>query len=128
TNAARGDLPAGPPNRPNYRKVNPADAPIMILSLTSKTLPLGQIYDTANTILAQKISQVSGVGQVFVGGGQQPAVRVSVDPGALAGVGLSLEDVRNTITTASSNQPKGSVSGSVLSSTIASNDQLTNAA
>ena len=127
-NAAGGDLPAGLPTRPNYRKVNPSDAPIMIVALSSKTLQLSKVFDTANTILAQKISQVSGVGQVTVGGGQQPAVRVSVDPVALAGVGLSLEDVRNTITTASSNQPKGSVSGSVLSSTIASNDQLTNAA
>ena len=74
--------------RPNYRKVNPADAPILILSLTSETLPLAQVFDAANTVLAQKISQVDGVGQVFVGGGQQPAVRVQVDPVALAGVGL----------------------------------------
>ncbi|HET9751793.1 MAG TPA: efflux RND transporter permease subunit, partial [Myxococcales bacterium] len=72
-NAAGGDLPAGLPNRPNYRKVNPADAPIMIVALTSKTLPLSQMFDVANTILAQKISQVDGVGQVFVGGAQQPA-------------------------------------------------------
>src|SRR5205823_12483293 len=79
-NAASGGLPAGLPDRPNYRKVNPADTPIMIVALTSKTLTLSQMFDTANTILAQKISQVSGVGQVFVGGSQQPAVRISVDP------------------------------------------------
>jgi multidrug efflux pump len=127
-NAAGGDLPAGLPNRPNYRKVNPADQPILIVSLTSKTLPLGQIFDTANTILAQKISQVSGVGQVFVGGGQQPAVRVSVDPGALAGVGLSLEDVRTALSRATVNSPKGGLSGETQTRSIAANDQLTSAA
>ena len=127
-NAAGGDLPAGLPFRPNYRKVNPADAPILIVSLTSKTLPLAQMFDTANTILAQKISQVSGVGQVYVGGAQQPAVRISVDPIALAGVGMSLEDVRAALSRATSNQPKGSFTGSMQSSSITSNDQLTNAA
>ncbi|TMA25625.1 MAG: multidrug efflux RND transporter permease subunit [Deltaproteobacteria bacterium] len=123
-NAAGGDLPPGLPNRPNYRKVNPADAPILILSLTSKTLPLGQIFDVANTILAQKVSQVSGVGQVFIGGGQQPAVRVSVDPGALAGLGLSLEDVRTVLSRATLDSPKGSLSGAVQTRSIAANDQL----
>ena len=96
-NAASGDLPQNLPSRPNYRKVNPADTPIMIVALTSKTLQLSQMFDVANTILAQKISQVSGVGQVFVGGAQQPAVRVSVDPEALAGVNLSLEEVRTAL-------------------------------
>ncbi len=123
-NAAGGDLPAGLPSRPNYRKVNPADAPIMILSLTSRTLPLGQVYDTANTILAQKISQVSGVGQVFVGGGQQPAVRVSADPEALAGLGLTLEDVRLVLSRATVDQPKGSLSDAAQTRSIAANDQL----
>src|SRR5207237_6411427 len=92
-NAAGGDLPANRPTRPNYRKVIPADAPILILSLTSQTVPLGVVFDQANTVLAQKISQVPGVGQVFVGGGQQPAVRVQADPQALAGMGLTLEEV-----------------------------------
>ena len=126
-NAAGGDLPAGLPNRPNYRKVNPADAPILIVALTSKTLQLSKMFDVANTILAQKISQVSGVGQVFVGGAQQPAVRVSVDPVALAGVGLSLEDVRNTLSRATANSPKGSFSGALQSRSIDANDQLTDA-
>jgi hydrophobe/amphiphile efflux-1 (HAE1) family protein len=127
-NAAGGDLPAGLPNRPNYRKVNPADAPIMIVALTSKTLPLSEMFDVANTILAQKISQVDGVGQVFVGGAQQPAVRVSVDPVALAGVNLSLEDVRAALARATANSPKGSFSGATQTRSIDANDQLTNAA
>jgi multidrug efflux pump subunit AcrB len=127
-NAAGGDLPAGLPNRPRYQKVNPADAPILIVALTSKTMPLGPLFDTANTILAQKISQVSGVGQVTVGGGQQPAVRVSVDPVALAGVGLSLEDVRSALSRATANSPKGALSGTMQASSINANDQLTNAA
>jgi len=123
-NAAGGDLPANLPTRPNYRKVNPADAPILILSLTSATIPLGQVFDQANTVLAQKISQVPGVGQVFVGGGQQPAVRVQADPQALAGLSLSLEDVRAALANATVNQAKGSVSGSAQMRTLAANDQL----
>ncbi len=86
--AAGGELPPDLPLKPSYRKVNPADAPILIIALTSETLQLSEVFDTANTILAQKIAQVHGVGQVFVGGGQQPAVRVQVDPAALAGMGL----------------------------------------
>ena len=109
-NAAAGDLPANLPSRPTYRKVNPSDAPILILALTSRTLPLSQVFDTANTVLAQKVSQVSGVGQVFVGGAQQPAVRVQVDPNALAGLGMSLEGVRNVLAQATLDQPKGSLS------------------
>ncbi len=127
-NAAGGDLPAGLPSRPNYRKVNPSDTPILIVALTSKTLSLSQMFDTANTVLAQKISQVPGVGQVFVGGSQQPAVRISVDPVALAGVGLSLEDVRATLLRATANQPKGGLSGPLRTASISANDQLTNAA
>jgi hydrophobe/amphiphile efflux-1 (HAE1) family protein len=126
-NAAAGDLPANLPTRPNFRKVNPADAPILILSLMSKTLPLAQVYDAANTILAQKISQVEGVGQVFVGGGQNPAVRVQVDPAVLAGLGLGLEDVRTVLSQATVDQPKGSLSGAHQAQTIASNDQLVGA-
>ena len=123
-NAAGGDLPTNLPSLPKYQKVNPADQPIMILSLTSDTLPLGLVFDAANTVLAQKIAQVAGVGQVFVGGGQQPAVRVQVDPVALAGVGLSLEDVRATLATATIDSPKGAISGAMQTVTLAANDQL----
>jgi hydrophobe/amphiphile efflux-1 (HAE1) family protein len=126
-NAAAGELPANLPFRPTYRKVNSADNPILIISLKSKTLPLAQVFDAANTILAQKISQVQGVGQVNVGGGQQPAVRVQVDPGALAGVGLGLEDVRGALGTLTANRPKGSVSDGAQTQAIAANDQLTGA-
>ena len=127
-NAAGGDLPANLPSRPNFRKVNPADAPILILSLRSDTVPLGQVFDAANTILAQKMSQVDGVGQVFVGGGQQPAVRVQVDPDALAGLGLSLEDVRSVLTSSTVDQAKGSLSNGMQSRAIGANDQLIGAA
>ncbi len=127
-NAAAGDLPANLPSHPTYRKVNPADAPILILSLTSRTLPLSQVFDTADTVLAQKVSQVPGVGQVFVGGAQQPAVRVQVDPEALAGVGLGLENVRSALAQATLDQPKGALSDADRTRTIAANDQLTDAA
>ncbi len=127
-NASMGDLPANLPSRPNYRKVNPADAPILILWLRSGTLPLSRVYDAANTVLAQKIAQVPGVGQVFVGGGQQPAVRVQVDPQALAGVGLGLEDVRSALARATVDAPKGSVDGPDATHAIAANDQLGGAA
>jgi hydrophobe/amphiphile efflux-1 (HAE1) family protein len=127
-NASSGDLPTNLPTRPNFRKVNPADAPILILSLTSDAVPLAQIYDAANAILAQKISQVDGVGQVFVGGGQQPAVRVQVDPNALAGAGLGLEDVSSVLAQATVDQPKGAVSGTRQAQALAANDQLYRAA
>ena len=123
-NAAMGDLPPNLPSRPGYRKVNPSDAPILILSLTSTTLPLSRIYDVTNSILAQKISQVPGVGQVFVGGGQTPAVRVQVDPAALAGLGIGLEDVRSLLAKSTIDSPKGSLAGPVQSQSIAANDQL----
>ena len=126
-NAAGGDLPANLPSRPGFRKVNPADAPILILSLKSKTLPLAKVFETANSVLAQKIAQVPGVGQVFVGGGQQPAVRVQVDPVALAGVHLGLEDVRTALTQASVDQPKGSINGAQQAMALAANDQLNGA-
>jgi hydrophobe/amphiphile efflux-1 (HAE1) family protein len=122
--AAGAELPAGMPTRPTYRKVNPANAPILILALTSDTIPLSQVYDTANTILGQKISQVPGVGQVFVGGGQQPAVRVQTDPAILAGLGLTLEDVRNVLAQSTLDQPKGIITGDRQSFTIAANDQV----
>ena len=126
-NAAAGDLPPNLPTRPNFRKVNPADAPILILSLTSKTLQLAQVYDAANTILAQKIAQVQGVGQVFVGGGQNPAVRVQVDPAVLAGLGLGMEDVRTVLSQATVDQPKGTLAGASQAQSIAANDQLVGA-
>src|SRR5512142_2656658 len=127
-NAAAGDLPANLPSHPTYRKVNPADAPILILSLTSRTLPLSQVFDTADTVLAQQVSPVPGVRQVFVGGAQQPAVRVQVDPDALAGVGLGLENVRSALAQATLDQPKGALSDADRTRTIAANDQLTDAA
>ncbi len=123
-NAAAADLPTNLPFRPNYRKVNPSDTPIMIIALTSATLPLPQVFDAADTVLAQKIAQVEGVGQVFVGGGQQPAVRVQVDPEAAAGVNLTLADVRQVLTGASVNRPIGNQGGELQSNTLATNDQL----
>jgi multidrug efflux pump len=125
-NAAGGDLPANLPSRPNYRKANPSDAPILIISLRSKSLPLPSVFEAANTVLAQKLAQVPGVGQVGVGGGVQPAVRVQVDPAALAGLGIGLEDVRTALANATSNQPKGGV-GAAQWQTIAVDDQLLDA-
>ena len=122
--AAGGELPSNLPTRPTYRKVNPADAPIMVVSLTSDSLPLAQVFDAANTVLVQKLSRVDGVGQVFVGGGQQPAVRVQVDPDALAGVGLGLEDVRTALAAATADAPKGALSGGGQTRVITANDQL----
>ncbi|HEY6475528.1 MAG TPA: multidrug efflux RND transporter permease subunit [Polyangia bacterium] len=127
-NASLSELPPNLPSLPNYRKVNPADSPILILSLTSKTLPLAQVFDAANSVLAQKISQIDGVGQVFVGGGQQPAVRVQIDQEALAGHGLSLEDVRAALASSTANQPKGTLTGAKLTYNIAATDQLLGAA
>jgi hydrophobe/amphiphile efflux-1 (HAE1) family protein len=127
-NAAGGELPANLPTRPTYRKVNPADSPILILSASSETIPLPQVYDIANSVIAQKISQIEGVGQVTVGGGAQPAVRVQADPALLAGLGLSLEDVRSALTHTTVNQPKGSVGGATQSSVLAANDQIFGAA
>jgi hydrophobe/amphiphile efflux-1 (HAE1) family protein len=122
--AAAAELPTNLPFRPTYRKVNPADSPILILSLTSPTLPLKDVFESANTVLAQKIAQVRGVGQVFVGGGQQPAVRVQVDPVALAGSGLSLNDVHKVIAAETVDQPKGNIVGPQRAESIAANDQL----
>ncbi|HEY0251406.1 MAG TPA: efflux RND transporter permease subunit, partial [Kofleriaceae bacterium] len=125
-NAAGGDLPANLPSRPNYRKVNPSDAPIMILALRSKTLPLPKVFEAANTVLAQKISQVRGVGQVGVGGGVQPAVRIRFDPTSLAAMGLGIEDLRTQISNATSNQPTGGI-GATQSYALDVEDQLLNA-
>ena len=123
-NAARSQLPPNLPNNPWYRKVNPADAPIMILALTSDTLPVGKLYDAADSILAQKLSQVEGVGQVFVGGGAKPAVRVQVDPGQLSSLGYGLEDVRAGLQRVNANSPKGELSGAATSWAINATDQL----
>jgi multidrug efflux pump len=108
-NGARSLLPTGMPSNPSYRKVNPADAPVMVLALTSDTLGPGRIYDAASTILAQKLSQIKGVGQVSVGGSSLPAVRVELNPMALNQYGISLETVRTTLAAANANRPKGMI-------------------
>ena len=110
-NAARTQLPVNLPNNPTYRKVNPADAPIMILAVTSDLLPIGRVYDAADSILAQKLSQVEGVGQVFVGGGAKPAVRVQVDPNLIAKLGIGLDQVRAALRAVNANTPKGELAG-----------------
>ena len=122
-NAARNLLPTGLPGNPTYRKANPADAPIMILSLTSDTMTLGQLYDAASSILAQKISQVEGIGQVSVGGSSLPAVRVEMNPSALHKYGIGTEDVRNAIAAANANRPKGIVEDDTHHWQIYANDQ-----
>ena len=123
-NAARSNLPANLPGNPTYRKVNPADSPVMILALTSPTATKGQMYDAASTILAQKLSQVNGVGQVSVGGSSLPGVRVEVNPMALNKYGIGLEDVRSALSAANSNVPKGHFAGASRTWTIDDNDQL----
>jgi multidrug efflux pump len=122
--AAAGELPPDLPLRPSYRKVNPADAPILIIALRSDTLPLSQVFDAANTVLAQKISQVRGVGQVFVGGGQQPAVRVETNPQALAGMNVNMADVRKAIAATTVDEAKGTVAGNTQAATLGANDQI----
>jgi hydrophobe/amphiphile efflux-1 (HAE1) family protein len=122
--AAGGELPPTLPVKPTYRKVNPSDAPTLIISLTSDALPLAQVFDAANNILAQKISQVHGVGQVSVAGGQQPAVRVQLDPSSLAGMGVSSADVRNALSATTADDAKGTIVGKVQSSSIGANDQV----
>src|SRR5476651_1326179 len=123
-NAAGNLLPADLPAPPIYAKVNPADAPILALALTSKTLPLPQVEDYADTRLAQKISQLAGVGLVSISGGQRPAVRVQANPRALAAYGLNIDDLRSTIANANVNTPKGSFDGPSRAYTINANDQL----
>ena len=123
-NAAGNLLPADLPAPPIYAKVNPADAPILTLALTSKTLPLTQVQDLANTRLAQKISQQPGVGLVSLSGGQRPAVRVQVNPRALAAYGLNIDDLRTTLGSANVNTPKGNFDGPTQASTINANDQI----
>jgi multidrug efflux pump len=127
-NAAASYLPADLPNPPIYSKINPADAPILTLALTSKDLPLDQVEDLADTRLAEKISQVSGVGLVSIGGGQKPAVRVEANPTALSSYGISLEQVRAAIAAANVDEAKGNFDGPLQAYTIGANDQLLTAA
>ena len=123
-NAAAGQLPPTMPNPPIYRKTNPADTPVLMLALTSETLPLTVVSDYANSILAQKISQMPGVGLVTIGGQQNPAIRVQVNPAQLAGVGLDLEAVRTALSTATVDQPKGTLYGANQAFALQTNDQL----
>jgi len=123
-NAAANDLPINLPNTPTFRKINPADAPIMILAMTSESLKPTDVYETADEIVAQRLSQVEGVSQVFVGGSEKSAVRVQINPGALASTGLSLEDVRTLIGQVNVDSPKGSFDGEHHSYMLESNDQL----
>jgi len=123
-NAASGQLPKNLPSPPTYRKVNPADSPILLLSATSDTLPLTTVSDAVDAQLAQQISQISGVAQVTIGGQQKPSIRVQVDPAKLVAKGLSLEDVRSQIAITTVDSPKGNIDGATRAYTIYANDQL----
>ena len=123
-NAALGQLPANLPTRPSYRKVNPADAPILIIALTSDTATRPQMFDIADSILAQKLSQLPGIGQVFVGGGARPAVRVEVNPSRLNSMGIGIEQVAAALASANANHPKGELTDAGTSWEITDNDQL----
>jgi multidrug efflux pump len=127
-NAARADLPSNLPSNPTYRKVNPADAPILILALTSKTLTRGQMYDAASNILAQRLSQLSGIGNVIIGGSTLPAVRVELNSQALYKYGIGLEDVRAALASANANSPKGTIDDGNRRFQIYTNDQANVAA
>jgi HAE1 family hydrophobic/amphiphilic exporter-1 len=123
-NAAGGTLPKNLPSPPTYRKVNPADSPIMLLSATSDTLPITEVSDSVDAQLAQQISQISGVAQVSIGGQQKPAIRIQIDPARLVAKGLSMEDVRSQIAITTVDSPKGNIDGTTRSYTIYANDQL----
>ena len=127
-NAAAGTLPANLPYPPVYAKVNPADAPILTLALTSDTLPIDEVSDAADTLLQPKLSEITGVGRVTVQGGLRPAVRVRVDPARLAAYGISMEDVRSAVANANVNGAKGGFDGSRLAFALGANDQLVDAA
>lgn len=127
-NASRTVLPTGLPSNPSYRKVNPADTPVMILALTSDKLSRGQMYDAASTVLAQSLSQVDGIGQVNIGGGALPAVRIQLDPNRLAAQGLALEDIRVAVTATNVNRPKGVLDDGSRTWQIVANDQARSAA
>ncbi len=126
-NAASGQLPKNLPSPPTYRKVNPADSPILLLSATSDSLPLTTVSDAVDAQLAQQISMISGVAQVIIGGQQKPAIRVQIDPAKLVAKGLSLEDIRSVITNTTVDSPKGNIDGVSKAYTIYANDQLLNA-
>ncbi|MBO0862437.1 MAG: efflux RND transporter permease subunit, partial [Chloracidobacterium sp.] len=123
-NASRSQLPTNLPGNPNYRKVNPADAPIMLLSLTSDTIEIRNLYDLAYSVLQQKISQVAGVGQVIVGGSSLPSVRVELNPYAVNKYGIGLEEVRQALASANANRPKGQLSNDGATWEIHVSDQL----
>jgi multidrug efflux pump len=123
-NAARGQLPTDLPGQPGYWKVNPADSPIMLLAMTSNNITLPEIYDAADSVIAQKLRQVSGIGEIFVGGGARPAVRVQVNPGQINNYGISLENVRSVLSAANSNRPKGQLSDSERAWGVTDSDQL----
>jgi multidrug efflux pump len=126
-NAARGQLPAGLPSNPTYRKYNPADSPIIILALTSESYPVSKIYDAADSILAQKLAQIEGVGQVSVGGGAKPAVRVELNPMVLNSLGIATAEVRTALGAANANKPKGALSNGIAISALDATDQLKSA-
>ncbi len=125
--AARADLPASLRSNPTYRKVNPADAPILILAMTSKTLTQGQMYDAASNVLAQQLSQIGGIGQVIIGGSALPAVRVELNPQAMFKYGIGLEDVRAALASANANSPKGTIDDGDRRYQLYTNDQATKA-
>src|SRR5665213_1117374 len=127
-NAARALLPTGLPSNPTYRKVNPADAPILILALTSDTQSQGQMYDAADSVVAQRLSQVKGVGQVSVGGSSKPSVRIELNPDALNKYGIGVETVRSVVAATNANRPKGQVEEGSRYWQIYANDQATTAA
>src|SRR6202012_5641617 len=127
-NAARADLPTNLPSNPTYRKVNPADAPIMVLALTSKTMTQGQMYDAASNILAQRLSQLSGIGNVNIGGSSPPAVGGDLKPPTLYNYGVGLEDVRAALASANANSPKGTIDDGDRRLQIYTNDQANYAA
>jgi HAE1 family hydrophobic/amphiphilic exporter-1 len=126
--AAGGQLPKTLPSPPSYKKVNPADSPILILAVHSDVLPLTQVDDYAENVIAQQLSQISGVAQVAIGGQQKPSVRVQVDPAKITSLGIQLEDVASVIATATVDAPKGSINGTLRNYTIYDNDQLDKAA
>jgi multidrug efflux pump len=127
-NAARADLPTNMPTNPTYHKINPADAPILILTLTSKTKTRGQMYDVASNILQQRLSQLDGIGQVYIGGAALPAVRIELNPHALSKYGIGLEDVRAALASANANSPKGAIEDGERHLQIYTNDQAVRAA
>ena len=127
-NAARSQLPANLPSVPTYRKINPSDSPVLILALTSQTLPMPQLYDAADSVLGQKISQIAGVGQVFIGGSAKPAVRVEANPMQLNAYGVGLDTLRTILGQANVNRPKGFLSNDATRMTVSTSDQLSGAA